>query len=63
MPVNAMAFPSGAQVGFRISSTSGMGISRVREPLCASKIARAARPVVTVATAICRLVLSQAPAE
>ena len=32
-------------------------------PLCASKMASAARPDITVPTAICRLALSHAPAE
>ena len=63
MPVKQMAWPSGAQVGLRISSTSGIWISRSHRPLCASKIASAGRPDVTVATAICWLALSHAPAE
>ena len=63
MPVKAMARPSGAHVGLKISSTSVSGTSRCLSPLCALKMASAARPEVTVAIAIRSLALSQAPAE
>ena len=54
---------TGAHVGCMISSTSGTSTSRVTPPRCASKIASAARPDVTVATAIFSLALSHAPVD
>ena len=63
MPVKQIARPSGDQVGLKISSTSGSGTSRSLFPLCASKIASAGRPEVTVAIAMRWLAASHAPAE
>ena len=63
MPVKQTAWPSGAHVGLITSSTSGIATSRSLFPLCASKMASAGRPPVTVAIAMRLLALSQAPAE
>ena len=55
MPVKAIACPSGAHVGLKISSRVSMGISRSLSPLCVEYTERWGRPDATVAMATRRL--------